>query len=83
MSISTYLNLVSIGASIWGSPDGGESTSFVDLQCCEALELTVNAAYGTYMDFALALLPITIIKGLNMSFKNKTALCALLGLGVV
>lgn len=35
------------------------------------------------MDFALALLPITIIKGLNMSNHSKIGLCVLLGLGVM
>lgn len=35
------------------------------------------------MDFAIALLPVTIIRHLNMSFKSKIGLCVLLGLGVM
>lgn len=35
------------------------------------------------MDFALALLAISIIWGLHMGLKKKIGLCVLLGLGVV
>nr|UZP47900.1 putative integral membrane protein [Cladonia uncialis subsp. uncialis] len=39
--------------------------------------------YGTFMDFALALLPITIIKELNMGLQQKIGLCILLSLGLL
>ena len=35
------------------------------------------------MDFLLALLPITIIRGLNMGLKQKIGLCTLLSLGIL
>ena len=35
------------------------------------------------MDFSLALLPITIVWGLNLALKRKIALAVLLSLGVL
>lgn len=40
-------------------------------------------AYGTFMDFVLALMPITIVWNLKMSLKKKVGVCLLLGLGVM
>ena len=40
-------------------------------------------ALGAFLDFALALIPITIIWKLQMIFKHKLALCILLSLGVL
>jgi hypothetical protein len=40
-------------------------------------------AFGAYLDFALALLPLTFVVELNMSVKRRIALCVLLGLGVL
>lgn len=36
-----------------------------------------------FTDVALALLPITIIRNLQLSIKKKLGLCALMGLGIL
>lgn len=38
-------------------------------------------AYSVFLDFFLALLPISIVYNLQMSLKKKISLCILLGLG--
>ncbi|KAG8158424.1 hypothetical protein KVR01_011546 [Diaporthe batatas] len=38
---------------------------------------------NAFLDFALALLPLTILRGLSMSLRKKTALAGLLGAGVL
>lgn len=40
-------------------------------------------AYGVFVDFFLALLPIAIVWNLKMKMKKKVGLCALLGTGVL
>ena len=40
-------------------------------------------AYGAYLDFALAFMPITIVWEMNVSLRKKLGLCCLLGLGVL
>ena len=47
------------------------------------LTLTCGAAYGTFLDFALALLPITIVYNLKLNLRKRIGLCILLGLGVL
>lgn len=44
---------------------------------------TFGGAFSAFMDFALALLPLTLIRGLTMSRKKKGALTILLGAGVL
>ncbi|KAL1877878.1 hypothetical protein Daus18300_002231 [Diaporthe australafricana] len=44
---------------------------------------TFGGAYSAFMDFALALLPLTILRGLTMSMKKKIALAVLLGAGIL
>lgn len=44
---------------------------------------TFGGAYSAFMDFALALLPLTIIRGLTMSLKRKISLAVLLGFGIL
>ena len=39
--------------------------------------------YNAFMDFSLALLPITIVYGLNLALKRKIALATLLSLGIL
>ncbi|KAG7007208.1 protein csx2 [Physcia stellaris] len=42
----------------------------------------LQSLYGTFMDFALALIPSTVLWKLNMHPKHKVGLCCLLSLGV-
>lgn len=44
---------------------------------------TFGGAFSAFMDFALALLPLTLIRGLTMSRKQKAALTVLLGAGIL
>ncbi|KAF7528052.1 hypothetical protein G7054_g10244 [Neopestalotiopsis clavispora] len=44
---------------------------------------TFGSSYSAFLDFALALLPITILRGLQMSLKKKISLAALLSAGVL
>lgn len=44
---------------------------------------TFGGAYSAFLDFALALLPLTILRGLSMSLRKKMALAGLLGAGVL
>lgn len=44
---------------------------------------TFGGAYSAFMDFALALLPIGILRGLTMSTKRKISLAVLLGAGIL
>lgn len=44
---------------------------------------TFGGAYSAFMDFALALLPLTILRGLSMSLNKKMALAVLLGAGIL
>ncbi|KAK2616015.1 hypothetical protein N8I77_002734 [Diaporthe amygdali] len=44
---------------------------------------TFGGAYSAFMDFALALLPLGILRGLTMSLKRKIALALLLGAGIL
>lgn len=44
---------------------------------------TFGGAFSAFMDFALALLPLTLIRGLTMSRKKKGALAVLLGAGIL
>lgn len=41
-----------------------------------------QSSYGAFMDFALALLPITIVWNLKLDMKRKIGLCLLLGTGI-
>lgn len=79
----------SLNAKCW---DPDISVDVTILQCCKSANrpsscsrkaLTANSAYGTFLDFALALLPITIIWKLNMSVPKKLAICTILGLGIL
>lgn len=45
--------------------------------------LTSHLAFGAWIDFFLALLPLTFILKLKVSVKKRMVLCALLGLGLV
>ncbi|MCJ1388703.1 hypothetical protein MMC18_001552 [Xylographa bjoerkii] len=54
---------------------------------CWAPDVTTNfniavASYTAFHDFCLALLPITIVWGLQMARQKKIAICLFLGLGV-
>ena len=40
-------------------------------------------AYGTFIDFLLVLLPISIVWNLKMNMTKKVGLCALLGTGIL
>ncbi|KAI9674002.1 MAG: hypothetical protein M1822_009579 [Bathelium mastoideum] len=42
-----------------------------------------GSAYGAFLDFLLVLMPVTIVWNLQLSLKRKSALCILLGLGVL
>lgn len=44
---------------------------------------TFGGAYSAFLDFALALLPLSIVRGLTMSRKRKIALATLLGVGLL
>ncbi|KAI3394965.1 hypothetical protein diail_2023 [Diaporthe ilicicola] len=44
---------------------------------------TFGGAYSAFMDFALALMPLTILRGLTMSLRKKIALALLLGVGIL
>lgn len=44
---------------------------------------TLGGAFSAFMDFALALLPLSLIRGLTMSRKKKGALAVLLGAGIL
>lgn len=44
---------------------------------------TFGGAYSAFLDFALALLPLGIVRGLTMSRKRKGALTILLGAGIL
>ena len=46
-------------------------------------DLTGLLAYGTYMDFLLAVIPVTIVRGMQMCIRQKCGLCLLLSLGVL
>lgn len=45
--------------------------------------LTKIAAYGGFVDFTLALVPATIIWGMQLDIRQKVNLCLLLGLGAL
>ncbi|KAH9900475.1 hypothetical protein F4778DRAFT_739113 [Xylariomycetidae sp. FL2044] len=42
-----------------------------------------TCAYSSFLDFVLALIPITFIRHLKMSLQKKVGLCVLLGMGVL
>ncbi|KAI0006846.1 hypothetical protein F4779DRAFT_545928 [Xylariaceae sp. FL0662B] len=42
-----------------------------------------TCAYGSFLDFVLALIPVTFIRHLKMSPQKKIGLCILLGMGVL
>ena len=39
--------------------------------------------WNAFMDFALAILPVSIVGNLKMDMKRKVGLCILLGLGIL
>ncbi len=45
--------------------------------------LTSQSGYWTFLDFALAAIPIDIVWKLQMDFKKKIMLSCLLGMGVL
>lgn len=44
---------------------------------------TFTCAYSSFLDFLLALIPITFVRRLRMSIQTKIGLCVLLGMGVL
>ena len=46
-------------------------------------EVNDFTALGAYLDFVLAILPVMIIKHLNMDTKKRVVSCALLALSLV
>ncbi|KAI1370105.1 hypothetical protein F4677DRAFT_439255 [Hypoxylon crocopeplum] len=44
---------------------------------------TFTCAYSSFLDFVLALIPITFVRKLRMSIQTKIGLCVLLGMGVL
>lgn len=43
----------------------------------------LQAAFGAYLDFALALLPLTFLIELRVDMRKRMALCLILGLGII
>lgn len=50
---------------------------------CSPAKLTSFEGYSAFVDFALALFPITIVWDLKLSMKKRVGLSVLLGLGVL
>jgi hypothetical protein len=44
---------------------------------------TFGGSYSAFLDFALALLPLTILRGLKLSLRKKMAIAMLLGAGIL
>ncbi|KAJ5916916.1 hypothetical protein N7504_000931 [Penicillium tannophilum] len=92
IAIYVALSFVNIGvlfgqckptAALWTPAlAAAPSTKCLDASINTDLSI-LQAAFGAWIDFFLALLPLTFILKLKVSVKKRMVLCALLGLGLV